>query len=289
MCGRRRGRGEGSKGERESGEETCTERGQDGKEGGRGGGDCIVYTIRRIASVWRYTCAEERYSKGRRVTMRSWRHRRFAVGKRRRSYLEGEGHLMRCVGRVEGGRRCCRITARTDIVVEDKEVAITLPDVFTHLLSQRRPNSSSRLRSYKLDGPGVVYIVGRVRTAVYNSYIAKQTSSDDFLDALEVKVGHSKSFKARRRAYKRCAGEHTLFWHATYTTRHRMLLESIVHQHLKNIGAALRSVSCACMTQHREFSSFVRTGGFPGVDDIVEKCLGALGETNFVRNDLKKK
>ncbi|KAJ7506437.1 hypothetical protein B0H11DRAFT_1903811 [Mycena galericulata] len=97
--------------------------------------------------------------------------------------------------------------------------------VFTHLLSQRRPNSSSRLRSYKLDGPGIVYIVGRVRTTVYNSYIAKQTSHDDFLDALEVKVGHSKNFKARRCAYKRCAGKHTLFWHATYTTRNRMLLE----------------------------------------------------------------
>ncbi|KAJ7432556.1 hypothetical protein B0H11DRAFT_1935836 [Mycena galericulata] len=159
-----------------------------------------------------------------------------------------------------------------------------LRQVFTHLLSQRRPNSSSRLRSYKLDGPGVVYIVGRVRTTVYNSYIAKQMSRDDFLDALEVKVGHSKNFKARRRAYKRCAGEHTLFWHATYTTRHRMLLESMVHQRLKNIGAALRSVSCACKTQHREFSSFVRAGGFPGVDDIVEKCLGALGETNLVRS-----
>ncbi|KAJ7755284.1 hypothetical protein DFH07DRAFT_959395 [Mycena maculata] len=148
-----------------------------------------------------------------------------------------------------------------------------------------------RLRSYQLDGPGVAYIVGRVRTTVFDSYIAKQTSRDNFLDALEIQVGHSKNFKAQRHAYnayKRCAGEHTLFWHATYTTRHRMLLESIVHQRLKNIAAALRSVSCVCKTQHREFSSFVRAGGFPGVDDIVEKCLGALGETNFVRNDLKK-
>ncbi|KAJ7509336.1 hypothetical protein B0H11DRAFT_1901461 [Mycena galericulata] len=170
--------------------------------------------------------------KSSRVTMRSWRRRRFAVGKRRRGRREG-------VGRFEGGGRCCRITACTDIVVEDKEVAIMLPDhgagppsatpglskrCYTGASSDghaqyRRPNSSSRLRSYKFDGPGVVYIVGRVRTTVYNSYIAKQTSHDDFLDALEVKVGHSKNFKARRRAYKRCAGEHTLFWHATYTTR----------------------------------------------------------------------
>ncbi|KAJ7443089.1 hypothetical protein B0H11DRAFT_1920836 [Mycena galericulata] len=135
-----------------------------------------------------------------------------------------------------------------------------LRQVFTHLLSQRRPNSSSRLRSYKLDGPGVVYIVGRVRTTVYNSYIAKQMSRDDFLDALEVKVGHSKNFKARRRAYKRCAGEHTLFWHATYTTRHRMLLESMVHQRLKNIGAALRSVSFLCgRADFREWTTLWRS------------------------------
>ncbi|KAJ6602946.1 hypothetical protein B0H10DRAFT_1958017 [Mycena sp. CBHHK59/15] len=130
--------------------------------------------------------------------------------------------------------------------------------------------------------PGVVYIVGRVPTTVWDDYAAGHISLAQLNAAYQIKLGHTKDFPTRRRAYNKCTREHRLIWHATYTTSQRMRLESIVHQYLKAIGAATLPFRCGCLVSHREFFDFNVAGGFGGMDRIVRRCLRALREGNYV-------
>ncbi|KAJ6540101.1 hypothetical protein B0H10DRAFT_2245300 [Mycena sp. CBHHK59/15] len=127
-----------------------------------------------------------------------------------------------------------------------------------------------RLRYYRCEGPGVVYIVGRVPTTVWDDYAAGHISLAQLNAAYQIKLGHTKDFPTRRRAYNKCTREHRLIWHATYTTSQRMRLESIVHQYLKAIGAATLPFRCGCLVSHREFFDFNVAGGFGGMDRILQ-------------------
>ena len=89
-----------------------------------------------------------------------------------------------------------------------------------------------RLRYYRCEGPGVVYIVGRVPTAVWNDFVAGRISLAQLQAAFQIKAGHTKHFPTRRRDYKKCASEHKLFWHATYTTSQRMRLGQYLRSYL---------------------------------------------------------
>ncbi|KAJ6583806.1 hypothetical protein B0H10DRAFT_1961972 [Mycena sp. CBHHK59/15] len=130
--------------------------------------------------------------------------------------------------------------------------------------------------------PGVVYIVGRVPTTVWDDYAAGHISLAQLNAAYQIKLGHTKDFPTRRRAYNKCTREHRLIWHTTYTTSQRMQLESIVHQYLKAIGSATLPFRCGCLVSHREFFDFNVTGSFGGMDRIVRRCLRALWEGNYV-------
>lgn len=82
----------------------------------------------------------------------------------------------------------------------------------------------SRVRRYRKEGPGVVYVVARVPTNTHNDYIAGKIAGQQYLDALELKVGHARDLSKRQRTYRKCYPAYTHIWYTSYSCPYRMLL-----------------------------------------------------------------
>ncbi|KAJ7937597.1 hypothetical protein B0H13DRAFT_1852568 [Mycena leptocephala] len=89
----------------------------------------------------------------------------------------------------------------------------------------------SKLRNpYTNDGSGYIYIVCRVRRDVHNN---RRISRVDYRAALQIKVGYSRDFETRQRAYSKCRVDWVLKWEMKLWTPHRMLLVAKRHSSTK--------------------------------------------------------
>ncbi|KAJ6537128.1 hypothetical protein B0H19DRAFT_1317512 [Mycena capillaripes] len=138
--------------------------------------------------------------------------------------------------------------------------------------------AAHRVRRYKYDGFGLVYVVGRVEQVVQDAFDAGLMDRPTYEAHLQVKVGHTKDFDARQRAYKRCYPTYHHIWYSTYLCSERMLLERACHLSLRHTGALTRGVRCNCGKLHQEFYDFNKVGGYAGVEAVVEKWLRVMGE-----------
>ncbi|KAJ7655771.1 hypothetical protein DFH06DRAFT_1329206 [Mycena polygramma] len=128
------------------------------------------------------------------------------------------------------------------------------------------------------DGPGDVYIFRRVPRAIQKAYDVRKVSRASYFASTQVKLGHSKTFPVRQRAYRKCAIDWALLWDVKFSTPNRMLLEALVHASLRERGASTKRVRCSCSTRHKEFFSFKRAGGVRGVERLVLFWMWALGQ-----------
>ncbi|KAJ7639684.1 hypothetical protein DFH06DRAFT_1335359 [Mycena polygramma] len=133
------------------------------------------------------------------------------------------------------------------------------------------------------DGPGDVYVLRRVPRAVQEAYDARKISRAMYFAKTQVKLGHSKKFPTRQRTYRKCTIDWALHWEVRFSTPNRKLLEALVHESLRERGAAVKPVRCSCSTRHTEFFNFKRAGGVRGVERLVLSWMWALGQAETVR------
>ncbi|KAJ7857400.1 hypothetical protein B0H13DRAFT_1902264 [Mycena leptocephala] len=134
----------------------------------------------------------------------------------------------------------------------------------------------SRITSYQLEGFGVVYIVGRVLTTVYNAYMAGKISQttwgiprilrlDDAHIASAIPNGPTSGMRTTRVRI------------ACYSVLRAA--ERVVHLSLKHAGAGTIRRGCSCSKSHREFYNFNAAGGYQGVERLIERWLRIMGQS----------
>ncbi|KAJ7745063.1 hypothetical protein B0H16DRAFT_1726956 [Mycena metata] len=127
---------------------------------------------------------------------------------------------------------------------------------------------------YALDGPGVVYVVRRVRRRIYDLRRAGRISRTTYFRQMQIKAGHTHRFSRRRSQYKKCNSSHVILWSCHFYTSQRMLLECLVHGSLP----AVQREDCGCRVNHREFVDYNAAGGVRGVCWLIKKWQGRMGE-----------
>ncbi|KAJ7035468.1 hypothetical protein C8F04DRAFT_1182370 [Mycena alexandri] len=127
---------------------------------------------------------------------------------------------------------------------------------------------------YVRDGPGLVYIVRRVRKRIYDLRRAGRISRTTYLRQMQIKAGHTNRFSRRRSQYKRCNSSHVILWSCHFYTYERMLLECLVHGSLPPV---IRE-DCGCSVNHREFVDYNAAGGVRGVCRLIKEWQGRMGE-----------
>lgn len=76
---------------------------------------------------------------------------------------------------------------------------------------------------YKQEAPGILYVGARVLTCDIDDWRAQTLDADTLLDNLDIKFGHTKSWKNRERGYRRCdrGGRQKHFWLWSYKAEKR--------------------------------------------------------------------
>ncbi|KAJ7482935.1 hypothetical protein B0H11DRAFT_1915015 [Mycena galericulata] len=137
----------------------------------------------------------------------------------------------------------------------------------------------ARRRAFECDGPGLVYITSRVPYCKWNAYIQGHIQTSEFLDALEVKVGHTRDMARRQRAYRVCAKGIAIRWHVAFRTRKRILSEAIAHLLLRDMGTVPSVVSCpGCRVSHREYDPFRSVGSLDAFEGVVRQAIRKTGQ-----------
>ncbi|KAJ7018320.1 hypothetical protein C8F04DRAFT_1199104 [Mycena alexandri] len=126
---------------------------------------------------------------------------------------------------------------------------------------------------YVRDGPGLVYVVHRVRKRIYDLRRAGQISRTTYLRQMQIKAGHTNCFSRRRSQYKRYNSSHVILWGCHFYTYECMLLECLVHGSLPPV---IRE-DCGCSVNHREFVDYNAAGGVHGGLSVDQGMAGADG------------
>ncbi|KAJ7833898.1 hypothetical protein B0H13DRAFT_1914355 [Mycena leptocephala] len=136
----------------------------------------------------------------------------------------------------------------------------------------------AKLRNPYNDGAGYVYIFQCVPRTIFLQYESRQITRTAFLTASRVKVGHTNDLKRRRREYKKCEIDWVLTWRIKIWTPCHMLLESLMHASLHDMGATVPRVRCSCKKIHRELFGLQAAGGVRGVVRIARDWLRLIGQ-----------
>ncbi|KAJ7490107.1 hypothetical protein B0H11DRAFT_1912608 [Mycena galericulata] len=137
----------------------------------------------------------------------------------------------------------------------------------------------AKRRAFKCDGPGLVYITSRVPYWKLNAYLQGHIQISEFLDALEVKVGHTSSMRRRQREYRVCANGIAIRWHVAFRARKRILSEAIAHLLLRDMGAVPSVFPCpGCGVSHREYVPFRSVGSFDALERVVREAIRKTGQ-----------
>ncbi|KAJ7435246.1 hypothetical protein B0H11DRAFT_1937773 [Mycena galericulata] len=134
-------------------------------------------------------------------------------------------------------------------------------------------------RAFKCDGPGLVYITSRVPYSKLNAYLQGHIRISEFLDALEVKVGHTRNMRRRQCAYRLCAKGIAIRWHVAFRARKRILSEAIAHLLLRDMGAVFSVFPCpGCKVSHREYVSLRSVGSFNTLVRVIREAIRMTGQ-----------
>ncbi|KAJ7473881.1 hypothetical protein B0H11DRAFT_1918694 [Mycena galericulata] len=137
----------------------------------------------------------------------------------------------------------------------------------------------ARRRAFKREGPGLVYITSRVPYWILNAYLQGRIQSSEFLDALEVKVGHTRNMARRQRAYHVCAKGIAICWHVAFRACKRILSEAIAHLILREMGAFPSVFPCpGCKVSHREYVPLRSVGSFNNLVRVVCEAIRKTGQ-----------
>ncbi|KAJ7435384.1 hypothetical protein B0H11DRAFT_2257344 [Mycena galericulata] len=137
----------------------------------------------------------------------------------------------------------------------------------------------AKRRAFKCDGPGLVYITSRVPYWKLNAYLQGHIQISEFLDALEVKVGHTSNMRRRQREYRVCANGIAIRWHVAFRARKRILSEAIAHLLLRDMGAVPSVFPCpGCGVSHREYVPFRSVGSFDALERVVREAIRKTGQ-----------
>ncbi|KAJ6631240.1 hypothetical protein B0H10DRAFT_1938753 [Mycena sp. CBHHK59/15] len=83
-----------------------------------------------------------------------------------------------------------------------------------------------RIRSFRREGPGDLYVNGRVDDDICRAYSTNAITLDALLDHLEVKVGHTKEIGRQVGDYRVCEDGQRIVWSAVYRVQRRKLAAS---------------------------------------------------------------
>ncbi|KAF8187415.1 hypothetical protein K438DRAFT_1973027 [Mycena galopus ATCC 62051] len=170
-------------------------------------------------------------------------------------------------------------------------LSLSMPAIHTHypsareLRRRRQLAAMTRIRNpidqalahfahprYK-DFRGDLYIVCRV-IRIFDPILHMD------VDALEIKLGFSIDTLRRQFDYHDTCIDLKFTWFYRYKCDCVKLLEGLVHLTLRALGAAIEAYPCpGCGVHHREFYSYLMTGGIDGLCAIIGFWLGALGQS----------
>ncbi|KAJ7432502.1 hypothetical protein B0H11DRAFT_1940520 [Mycena galericulata] len=143
---------------------------------------------------------------------------------------------------------------------------------------QRRALLATR-RSFMREGPGLVYITSRVQYSILRAYHEDRIPLSEFLDALEVKVGHTRNMDRRQYTYRVCSTGLAIRWHVAFRARKRILSEALAHLRLREIGATPSVFPCpGCGVSHREYVPFRSVGSFYALEHLVREAIKETGQ-----------
>ncbi|KAJ6543226.1 hypothetical protein DFH09DRAFT_1322224 [Mycena vulgaris] len=144
---------------------------------------------------------------------------------------------------------------------------------------------------YKGDGPGGLYITGRIKRKIVQRVRAGGLSESAIDKEMEVKVGHTQSLPRQRKQYRKCVHPtYCTVWSVYYPARLQMKAERLVHLALRAKRAHPIIHACPgvkCRKRHREFYSLKAAGGWRAVEDEVVLALKATGQKGIERIELE--
>ncbi|KAJ7776869.1 hypothetical protein DFH07DRAFT_951482 [Mycena maculata] len=144
----------------------------------------------------------------------------------------------------------------------------------------RPPSTTPSTSVYKRDGWGLVYTNLRVPYTVLVRYLAHDINFAEFLAEVDVKVGHTSSYRTRRRAYRKCERGIAIVWGCAFVARQRILAENITHRILRAMGVEPLIYPCpGCAVRHHEYFPLLQVGGLVGMERVILAAIRATGQT----------
>ncbi|KAJ7898794.1 hypothetical protein B0H13DRAFT_805032 [Mycena leptocephala] len=143
-------------------------------------------------------------------------------------------------------------------------------------------------RLYKQEGQGKLYVTTHIADADVRAYRGGLLTLDGLMNKLEFKIGHTKHLARRQRQYLKCDDGQTHLWLWSYSADRRYLAERLIHLQLQRRHAKALVIACpGCNVHHREFYCLACIGGLRGLDGVVRKVVGSLGQTACRRTKIQ--
>ncbi|KAJ7033223.1 hypothetical protein C8F04DRAFT_1184207 [Mycena alexandri] len=144
--------------------------------------------------------------------------------------------------------------------------------------------AKAKARTYKMEGPGLLYSVACVAEAdivEYRRSARDAAAKERHCDAVNLKAGHTKNMRRRQSQYKRCdaRGIQRHIWLCSYPVQRRYCVERLTHLNVLDGGGVRPIVECpGCGVHHHEFYTCPSIRGLSGLHQTITGVLASTGE-----------